>query len=296
MTNIVVTGGAGFIGSNLCEFLLKDSNNSIWSVDNYFTGSTENHINGVTYLRANASDILTLDLPDRIDYVFHFGEYSRVEQSFEDIDTVFAFNGEGIIKVLQFCNERNAKLIYSGSSTKFAHGEVEGKYQSPYAWTKATNTDLVKAYAQWFDVDYAIAYFYNVFGKREISEGQYSTLIARFTTMMRNDEKLTVVSPGTQERNFTHISDVVKALDLISKRGSGDGYGIGNEKSYTVLEVAQAFGGDIRMLPERRGNRMSASVEVEKTQALGWKATYNLLDYIELLKKHDFKKEVKWKN
>lgn len=296
MANVVVTGGAGFIGSNLCEFLVKDPNNSVWSVDNYFTGSVENHIEGVTYFDACASDIETLDLPDKIDYVFHFGEYSRVEQSFEDIEMVFAFNGQGIIKVLQFCNTHGAKLIYSGSSTKFAHGEVEGKYQSPYAWTKATNTDLVQAYAQWFDVDYAIAYFYNVFGKREISEGQYATLIARFTTMMRNGKDLTVVSPGTQERNFTHISDVVRALDLISKRGSGDGYGIGNETAYTVLDVAKAFGGDITMLPPRRGNRLSASVEAEKTKALGWEATYSLLDYIDQLKKNDFEKETKWKS
>lgn len=280
MAKIIVTGGSGFIGSNLCKKLSE--NHRVLSIDNYFTGSVKNHHPGVAYARGEAKDITKLAYDHGFadaDYVFHFGEYSRVEQSYDDIQFTFLMNQQ-LIKVLEFCRFKNAKLIYSGSSTKFA---AEGKALSPYAWTKATNTDLVKTYADWFDIDYAIVYFYNVYGPGEISTGEYSTLIAKFNELMNKRKPLTVVSPGTQERNFTHVDDVVEALELVSERGQGDGYGIGNETAYDVLSVAQAFGGPIEMLPERRGNRMSAPVLTDKTKSLGWEAKRNLLDYINKL-------------
>lgn len=283
---ILITGGAGFIGSNLCEKLVQNSNYAIYSLDNYSTGSENNHINGVTYIKGETAEIDKL-INFYPDYIYHLGEYSRVEQSFDDIEKVWRYNKDGIFAVLQFCRKTGAKLIYAGSSTKFGDGGL-GRSQSPYAWTKASNTELVENYGNWFNIPYAIVYFYNVYGKREISTGKYATLIALFKEKMRNREPLTVVKPGTQKRNFTHIDDVINGLILVGENGYGDEFGIGSPKSYSVLEIAQMFSGDIQMLPERQGNRMTADVVTEKTEALGWKALNNIEDYI-----HEFKKELK---
>ena len=275
---ILVTGGAGFIGSNLCEALKKDINNQVFSLDNYFTGSRENHVDGVTYIEGSTEHIF--ELIDFVpDLVYHLGEYSRVEQSFNDIDKVLLFNKIGTLKVLEFCRKHCCKLVYAGSSTKFGDGGI-GKNQSPYAWSKSSNTELVKNYGNWYGLEYAIVYFYNVYGKREIRTGKYATLIALFTEKMKKGEPLTVVSPGTQQRNFTHIDDIVSGLLIVGEKGRGDGYGIGSPETYTVLEIAQLFGGDIQMLPERKGNRMTAAVVTQKTEALGWKAQKHIKEFI----------------
>lgn len=285
---ILVTGGAGFVGSHLCERLAEDSENQVVSLDNYFTGSEHNHVAGVTYIHGNTIDVN--ELIDFIpDYIYHLGEYSRVEQSFDDIEKVWEFNKQGIFKVLQFCRKTGAKLIYAGSSTKFGDGGL-GRSQSPYAWTKASNTELVENYGDWFNIPYAIVYFYNVYGKREIASGKYATLIALFTEKMRKGEPLTVVSPGAQKRNFTHIDDIVDGLVLVGEQGYGDEFGIGSPESFSILEVAELFGGRIEMLPERKGNRMSADVVTDKTQALGWSPKRTLADYIEELKRNKWSK------
>lgn len=278
MKNILVTGGAGFIGSHLCERLHKDGH-SVTSLDCYFTGSRDNHIDGVKYLNAPTSDIRWA-VNTKPDIVYHLGEYSRVEQSFEDIRLVHEYNTKGTFEVLEYVREIGAKLVYSGSSTKFSDN---GSDASPYAFTKARNTELVKNYGRWYDIEYAICYFYNVYGGREIKEGKYATLIALFNEKMKRGEKLSVVSPGTQRRNFTHIDDIVEALVLIGEKGQGDEYGIGCEESYSVLDVANMFDGEIEMLPERRGNRMTGDVITEKTKALGWNTEKNLKDYINTL-------------
>ena len=181
--------------------------------------------------------------------------------------------------MLQFCRSTSAKLIYAGSSTKFGDGGL-GRSQSPYAWTKATNTELVENYGAWFNVPFAIVYFYNVYGKREIATGKYATLIALFKEKILRGEPLTVVSPGTQKRNFTHIDDIIDGLVLVGEQGYGDEYGIGSPESFTILQIAQMFGGQVIMLPERKGNRMTADVVTAKTEALGWKATKSISDYI----------------
>jgi UDP-glucose 4-epimerase len=276
--NILVTGGAGFIGSNLCERLAGDSNNSVFSLDNYSTGSTENHVEKVTYIEGETVNIAEL-VDFNPDTIYHLGEYSRVEQSFDDIEKVWRSNKDGIFSVLQFCRKTNAKLIYAGSSTKFGDGGL-GRSQSPYAWTKATNTELVKNYGTWFNISCAIVYFYNVYGKREISTGRYATLIALFKDKISKGEPLTIVSPGTQKRNFTHIEDIINGLVIVGENGFGDDFGIGSSEAYTVLEIAKMFGGEIEMLPERKGNRMTADVITAKTEALGWKSTKSIIDYI----------------
>jgi UDP-glucose 4-epimerase len=278
MQKILVTGGAGFIGSHLCENLAKDINNDVYSLDNYFTGSVENHVANVTYIEGSTHDISDL-VSFAPDIIYHLGEYSRVEQSFGDIEEVWELNKNGIFAVLQFVRKTGAKIVYAGSSTKFGDGGL-GRSASPYAWTKASNTELVCNYGQWFNIRYAITYFYNVYGDREISTGKYATLIALFKERHLAGDPLSVVSPGTQKRNFTHIVDIINGLILVGQHGFGDDFGIGSDESYTILEIANMFGGEIKMLPERPGNRMSAEVITDKTKQLGWQSQHSIADYI----------------
>ena len=275
---ILVTGGAGFIGSHLCEELVKNINNSVYSLDNYSTGKKENHINRVIYVQGDTKNIEDL-IDCNPDVIYHLGEYSRVEQSFNDIEKVWSSNKDGIFAVLQFCRKFGSKLVYAGSSTKFGDGGL-GRSQSPYAWTKASNTELVENYGNWFGIKYAITYFYNVYGGREISTGKYATLIALFKEKYKNGEPLTVVSPGTQVRNFTHIDDIISGLIMVGKKGDGDNYGIGCSQSFSILEIANIFDTEIKMLPEREGNRMSSEVVCSKTKKLGWSETKSVELYI----------------
>ena len=274
---VLVTGGAGFIGSHLCEKLADDGNEVI-SLDNYSTGSEKNHIDEVVYIKGETANIDKL-ITFSPDIVYHLGEYSRVEQSFDDVEKVWSSNKDGIFAVLQFCRKTKAKLIYAGSSTKFGDGGL-GRSQSPYAWTKSSNTELVENYGNWFGIKYAITYFYNVYGGREISTGRYATLIALFKEKYKNREPLTVVSPGTQLRNFTHIEDIISGLVLVGKKGLGDNYGIGCSQSFSILDIAKMFGSEIEFLPKRKGNRMSASVVCDKTKSLGWEERYSIENYI----------------
>jgi len=279
---ILVTGGAGFVGSHLCERLTLDKNNDVYSLDNYFTGSTKNHVEGVSYIKGSTKDIAKL-ITFVPDMVYHLGEYSRVEQSFDDIDKVWEYNKDGIFAVLEFVRHAGCKILYAGSSTKFGDGGL-GRSASPYAWTKATNTELVMNYGNWFNVPYAITYFYNVYGPREIQTGKYATLIALFKEKMRNDQSLTIVSPGTQIRNFTHIDDIIDGLVLVGEQGYGDEFGIGSPESYSIKDIAKMYGGEIEMLPERKGNRMVADVFTSKTKALGWDPKRTVKEYIEGIK------------
>jgi len=273
---VVVTGGAGFVGSHLCERLVADGYNVI-SLDNYFTGSIDNHVPGVEYRTGHTKDIHA-HIPEMPVMVYHLGEYARTEKSFEDIETVWDLNKTGTFSVLEFCRERGCKLIYAGSSTKFADNG-QGRDQSPYAWSKATNTELVKNYGEWFGLDYVITYFYNVYGPREMS-GPYGTLIKIFTELYRNGQPLTVVSPGDQTRNFTYVGDIINGLVLAGEKGQGDGYGIGADTSYSVLEVAQMFGTEILMLPPRAGNRLTSGADNAQVKALGWKQQQSLPEWI----------------
>lgn len=285
MKKVLVTGGAGFVGSNLCKVLLKKGY-EVYSLDNYFTGSVENHIDGVEYIRGSTKDINEL-IEFSPNYIYHLGEYSRVEQSFGDLEKVWEYNKAGTFAVLEFCRNNACKLIYAGSSTKFGDGGL-GRSQSPYAWTKASNTELVENYGTWFNVPYAIVYFYNVYGPNEICSGKYATLIALFAEKMRNNEKLTVVSPGTQKRNFTHIDDIISGLVLVGENGYGDEFGIGSPEAYSILEVAALFKGEIEMLPQRAGNRLTADVVTDKTRELGWEPEKKLKDYVDSLRENDW--------
>ena len=286
MKKILVIGGRGFIGHNLCKKLKEANSFQISSLDNESRSINEDMIEEVKYFKDSSAriDSIIHEVPDLI---FHLGEYSRVEQSFNDIEEVWQSNVIGTYNVLDYCVKNKVKLIYAGSSTKFAD-DGKGEMSSPYAWTKAKNTELVKCFSEWFGLDYAITYFYNAFGPTEPSDGPYSTVVAKFKKMMSQNQKLTVVKPGSQKRNFTHIDDIVSGLMLVGQSGNGDGYEIGNNNSYTILELAEMFGGEIEMLPERQGNRMSGEVNNDKIKSLGWSCKTELPDYINLLKENNW--------
>jgi len=273
---VLVTGGAGFIGSNLVEALLKRGDRVI-SLDNYFTGNEANHLEGAVYVRGHTKDIAGL-INETPDLVYHLGEYARVEKSFDDSEAVFDLNIIGTHAVLEFCRAKGSKIVYAGSSTKFSDNGL-GRHQSPYAWSKASNTDLVANYGSWFGLPYAVTYFYNVYGPRERS-GSYGTVIQIFKEQYEAGRPLTVVAPGTQKRNFTHVADIVSGLLLVGDKGEGGEYGLGSEESFSVLDIARMFGAPIEMLPERRGNRLNSTAHTEKSRALGWSATHRINDYI----------------
>ena len=273
---IVVTGGAGFVGSRLCARLAPRGHKVI-SVDNYFTGVRGVEVAGVDYREAHTRDIGAI-VPEQPDIVFHLGEYSRVEASLAEPDVVWDLNVAGTFQVLEYWRAKRPKLVYAGSSTKFADGGL-GRDQSPYAFTKATNSELVRNYGDWYGLPFAITYFYNVYGPGERA-GTYGTLIEIFRQRFLAGEELPVTSPGTQQRIFTHVDDIVDGLLLIGEHGEGDEFGLGASESFSILEVAEMFGSPIVMQPEARGNRMTAKLDVTKSTALGWSATNSVRDYI----------------
>jgi len=273
---ILVTGGAGFVGSRLCARLAAQGHRVI-SLDNYFAGSKDNHVAGVEYREGHTKDI-EQHVPETPDLVFHLGEYARVEQSVLEPDIVQDLNVVGTRGVIEFWKKRRCKLVYAGSSTKFGDGGA-ARYASPYAQTKAANTEFVKEAGEREGLPFAITYFYNVYGPGERT-GVYGTLIESFKQMYMRGTPLTVVLPGSQVRNFTHVDDIVDGLLLVGEKGEGDEYGLGNEEPFSILEVARFFGGDVLMLPERAGNRMQTGLDTKKAHALGWRATRSLPEYI----------------
>src|SRR3989338_2838928 len=279
---VIVTGGAGLIGPSLIELLLPKYR--VVSLDNYFIGSEKNHIKGAEYVKGYTKDIESLLGSETPAVIFHLGEYSRVEQSFDDIELVWESNVAGTFRVLEYWRKRTCKLVYAGSSTKFADGGL-GRDQSPYAWMKASNTELVRNYGNWFSLPYAITYFYNAYGPRELSEGPYASVMGIFKRKYWAGEPITVVAPGTQKRNFTHVEDIARGLLAVGEKGQGDEYGIGSPESYSVLDIAKMFTDNIEMLPERPGNRMESIVDTTRIEKeFGWKPQHTVREYIESLK------------
>jgi UDP-glucose 4-epimerase len=275
---ILITGGAGFVGSQLAKRLLANGN-EVHVLDNYFTGSIKNHTHGIYYKKGETKNIFKLYKKIHLDYIYHLGEYSRVEQSYEDIELVIKYNVHPFYEVLRLASHHQAKLIYSGSSTKFAHNS--DVVESPYSFSKKMNTELLVKYAKWFNLEFAITYFYNVYGSNEISKGKYATVIAKFLNLKKNKEKyLPITKPGSQKRRFTHIDDIVNGLILVGKKGSGDGYGIGADNSYTIIEIAKMLKMNYQMKPAKKGNRLNASLKTSKTKKLGWKTNIKLKDYL----------------
>jgi UDP-glucose 4-epimerase len=276
---VLVTGGAGHVGSHVVEMLVADRNNRVISLDNYFNGSEKNHIAGAEYRAGHTKHIEAL-VPEVPDIVYHLGEYARIAPSREDVQIVFDMNIVGTFAVVEFCRNRKVRrLVYAASSTKFAI-EGDGRHQSPYSFSKATNVDLINDYHRWYKLPYAICYFYNAFGPREKGDGKYATLIAKFELQYLKGEPLSVVAPGTQKRAFTYVKDLARGIILTGEKGWGDGYALGATKSYTVLEIAEAFGGHFELIDGDPGRSESKNYRTKARKELGWQPTLDVMDYI----------------
>ena len=285
LTRCLVTGGAGFVGSNLIKTLIDNKHvKAIVSLDNYTSGNTTNHVEGVEYIRGNTWDIM--DVVRLTDFaptvVFHFGEFSRIVQSFDNPELVFRSNLMGTALVIQYAVQKNAKLVYSGSTAIFGNGMVD-QHLNPYAWTKAKNVELLSNMHNWYGLRYACCYFYNVFGAGQISSGPYATVIGIFEKQFRDGVPLTVVSPGTQTRAFTHIDDIIRGVMLVAEHGLGDDYTLGTTENISILDIARMFrGADIAFIPERRGERKSSCILYSRARKeLGWSPVKRVENYIE---------------
>jgi UDP-glucose 4-epimerase len=276
---ILVTGGAGHVGSHVIELLVADPRNRVISLDNYFNGTPANHIAGAEYREGHTKDIERL-VPERPDIVYHLGEYARIAPSFDDIKQVYDMNVVGTFAVAEYCRlHKVGKLVYAASSTKFAI-EGDGRHQNPYSLTKAANVDLINDYGRWYKLPYAICYFYNAFGPRERGDGKYATVIAKFEQQYLRGEPLTVVRPGTQKRAFTHVEDLARGIIMTGKKGHGDRYALGQTKTYSIIEIAKAFGGQIKYVAGYPG-REKARNPIKARRELGWRPTVDVMDYIE---------------
>ncbi len=260
---LVVTGGAGFVGSNLIGHLIKKTKSKIISIDNYSSGYKKNHIKNsrVNYLRGETKDIgrLLKNKKNKINAIFHFGEFSRIYQSFLKMNECINSNTIGSNAVFNYCLKNKIKLIYSATSASIGNKGGD-KNLSPYAFTKAKNLELLENLKRWFNFQFEILYFYNVYGPRQICVGDMATVIGIFEFQYRNKKPLTVVRPGTQSRRFTHIDDTIKACYFAWKKNDCRHYSISNKTSYTILQVANLFKSKIKFLPARRGERFASAL------------------------------------
>jgi UDP-glucose 4-epimerase len=264
MRNIlVVTGGAGFIGSNLITELLKFKKFRILSIDNYSSGFVKNHIKNkrVKYLKGSTKniEILLRNFVGKIHSIFHFGEFARIYQSFKKINECFSSNIEGSSNVFNFALNNKIRLIYSATSASLGNSGNDMNL-SPYAFSKAKNLELLENLKKWFNFKYEVIYFYNVYGERQICKGDMATVVGIFENCFRLDKKLPVVRPGTQERRFTHVFDTVKACIFAWKKNKSKHYSIASKKSYSIIELAKMFKSQIRYLPKREGERFASAL------------------------------------
>ena len=259
---IIVTGGAGFVGTNLIRLLLKKTKYKIISIDNYSTGKKNNHIKDkrVKYIIGNTKEIFKLlKSPKKIKSIFHFGEFARIYQSFIKMNECIDSNSVGSNAVFNFCLKNKIKLIYSATSASLGNSGND-KNLSPYAFTKSKNLELLENLKKWFNFKYEVIYFYNVYGPNQICKGEMSTVIGIFEDHYKRGKALPVVKPGSQSRRFTHIEDTIKICFLAWKKNLCRHYSISSKKSYSILEVAKMFKSKIKLLPKRPGERYASAL------------------------------------
>ena len=282
---IIVTGGAGFVGSNLISLLIKKTKFKIISIDDYSTGKKKNHINEkrITYVKENTKNInrILKTKKNKIKTVFHFGEFSRIYQSFLKMNECINSNTIGSHEVFNFCLSNKIKLIYSATSASIGN-KGNDKNLSPYAFTKAKNLELLENLKKWFNFKFEVLYFYNVYGPGQIKTGSMSTVIGIFENQFKKKLSLTVVKPGSQSRRFTHINDTVEACYYAWTKNKCKHYSISNKKSYTILEVAKLFNTKIKLLPPREGERYASALTSMNLSNKVYKmyGKINLKDYV----------------
>jgi len=264
MKNIlVVTGGAGFVGSNLIEELIKFKKYTIISLDNYSSGSTRNHVKNskVKYLKGDTKKIYNIlkKYKKKIHTIFHFGEFSRIFKSFERITNCFNSNVQGSSELFNFALENKIKLVYSATSATLGNKGLDMNL-SPYAFSKAKNLELLENLKKWFNFSYEVIYFYNVYGERQICKGDMATVVGIFEDHFLRGKKLPVVKPGTQVRRFTHVFDTVKACIFAWKENKCKHYSIASNQSYSIIELAKLFKSKINYLPMRKGERFASAL------------------------------------
>ena len=259
---ILITGGAGFVGTNLIKLILNKTNFKIISIDNYSSGTKKNHIKNprVKYLKGDTADIEKLiKKPRSIKSVFHFGEFARIYQSFLNMNECMKSNSIGSNSIFNFCLKNKIKLIYSATSASLGN-KGKDKNLSPYAFTKAKNLEILENLKKWFNFKYEVIYFYNVYGPHQICRGPMSTVIGIFEDHYKRKKALPVVRPGTQSRRFTHIDDTTNVCFLAWKKNLCRHYSISNKKSYSILDVAKFFDSKIKYLPKRAGERYASAL------------------------------------
>ncbi len=260
---LIVTGGAGFIGSNLIERLLKETKYKIISLDSYSSGFKKNHIqnNRVVYINGNTKNFKKIfsKIKSKIKAIFHFGEFSRIAQSFESYDQLYESNVTGTFEVISFCKQNKIKIIYSATSASFGNN-FSDQNLSPYAFTKTQNLKLILNFSSWYDLKYEIIYFFNVYGPRQIINHKMSAVIGIFEECKRKNIALPVVRPGTQKRNFTHVEDTVNACIIAFKKNKNRQYTTSHKNAYNILEVAKLFKQKYKFLPPRKGERFKSTL------------------------------------
>ena len=281
---LLVTGGAGFVGTNLIKLLLKKTNYNIISLDDYSSGFKINHIKNsrLRYIKGKTTNVnLLIKNPSRIKSIFHFGEFARIYQSFLKMNECIESNSVGSNAVFNFCLKHKIKLIYSATSATLGN-KGNDKNLSPYAFTKSKNLELLENLKKWFNFKYEVIYFYNVYGPHQICRGEMSTVIGIFEDHFKKDKPLPVVKPGTQTRRFTHIDDTVKICFLAWKKNLCRHYSISNKKSYSIIEVAKMFSSKLKFLPKRPGERYASALKNENLSNKMYKhfGKINLKDYV----------------